>query len=91
MRGTWKLEWSSQTADVNPFATPDSVLGGECYLTNPNPKTPREQCLEFGLYQQPRTICGPLHCTFAEGETTPVADHAAQPVADKAPVAETAI
>ena len=30
LNGRWKLEWSSQTADVNPFATPASVLGGEC-------------------------------------------------------------
>lgn len=30
LNGRWKLEWSSQTADVNPFATPDSVLGGRC-------------------------------------------------------------
>lgn len=31
LNGRWKLEWSSQTADVNPFATPDSVLGGVCF------------------------------------------------------------
>ena len=30
LNGRWKLLWSSQTADVNPFAQPDSVLGGEC-------------------------------------------------------------
>jgi len=29
LNGRWKLLWSSQTADVNPLATPDSVLGGE--------------------------------------------------------------
>lgn len=28
--GVWRLLWSSQTADVNPFAHPSSVLGGEC-------------------------------------------------------------
>ena len=31
LNGRWKLEWSSQTADVNPFAQPDEVLGGSCY------------------------------------------------------------
>ena len=31
INGRWKLRWSSQTADVNPLATPDSVLGGCCY------------------------------------------------------------
>ena len=31
LNGRWKLMWSSQTADVNPFATPDEVLGGQCY------------------------------------------------------------
>ena len=30
LNGSWQLVWSSQTADVNPFATPDSVLGGKC-------------------------------------------------------------
>lgn len=30
LNGRWKLLWSSQTADVNPFATPDEVLGGSC-------------------------------------------------------------
>lgn len=28
LNGRWRLLWSSQTADVNPLATPDSVLGG---------------------------------------------------------------
>ena len=31
LNGRWRLLWSSQTADVNPFATPDAVLGGKCY------------------------------------------------------------
>ena len=31
LTGRWKLLWSSQTADVNPFAYPDSVLGGHCF------------------------------------------------------------
>ncbi|KAJ1633374.1 hypothetical protein T492DRAFT_981622 [Pavlovales sp. CCMP2436] len=28
--GVWRLLWSTQTADVNPFALPSSVLGGVC-------------------------------------------------------------
>ena len=31
LNGRWRLQWSSQTADVNPFAMPDSVLGGACF------------------------------------------------------------
>jgi len=31
LSGRWRLLWSSQTADVNPFATPDEVLGGCCF------------------------------------------------------------
>ena len=31
LNGRWKLQWSSQTSDVNPFAMPDSVLGGACF------------------------------------------------------------
>jgi hypothetical protein len=28
--GVWRLLWSSQTADANPWAMPSSVLGGQC-------------------------------------------------------------
>jgi hypothetical protein len=31
LSGRWRLAWSSQTADVNPIATADSVLGGQCF------------------------------------------------------------
>ena len=31
LNGQWTLEWSSQTADVNQFATSDSMMGGSCF------------------------------------------------------------
>ena len=31
VEGIWRLVWSSQTSDSNPFAKPEEVLGGECY------------------------------------------------------------
>jgi hypothetical protein len=34
--GRWKLEWSSQTADVNPFASPASVMGGALLALDPS-------------------------------------------------------
>ena len=34
--GRWRLVWSSQTAEANPFAKPSSVLGGDCYQASHN-------------------------------------------------------
>jgi hypothetical protein len=36
IQGRWRLVWSSQTAESNPFATPSSVLGGDCFQVFPS-------------------------------------------------------